>query len=143
MKKLFSVILAFCVSTTLFSQKISTHNVPASVKEALKKTHPKATAKWEWEHKAYEANFKEAGREMSCIITSEGVLQETEMEMKLSELPRALQDYLAKNYRGKKISEISKFVRAHGSINYEVVMDGKELQFDANGNFTEQEEEKD
>lgn len=143
MKKLFITALAFGLSSALFAQKISSGKVPAAVKEALKKAHPSATPKWEWEDKAYEANFKEGGREVSCIITKEGVLKETEAEMKLAELPKATQEYVAKNYRDKKIAETAKIVAADGTTTYEVVMGGKELIFAADGTFKEQKVEKD
>lgn len=141
MKKLLTTVLAVSLSFALFAQKIGNGKVPAVVKEALKKVHPSATAKWEWEDKAYEANFKEDGREMSCIITKDGTITETETEMKLSELPKATQDYVAKNYRGKKIAETAKIVAADGTVTYEAVTGGKELIFAANGNFKEQKRE--
>lgn len=141
MKKLFITAFAFGLSSALLAQRLNNSKVPVAVKEAFAKVHPSATAKWEWEADAYEANFTEGGREMSCIITKEGVVKETETEMKLTDLPKATQDYVSKNHRGKKIAETAKIVAADGSITYEVVTGGKELIFDANGNFKEQRKE--
>lgn len=143
MKKMLVTTLAVGLSFAVFAQKIKNDKVPAVVKETFKKAHPSAVAKWEWEDKAYEANFKESGREMSCIITKEGTLTETETEMKLAELPQATQDYVAKNYRGKKVKETAKIVAADGATTYEVVAGSKELIFDAAGNFKEIKKEKD
>lgn len=143
MKKVFITALGLGLSTGLFAQKISHEKVPVAVKAALKKAHPSATAKWEWEDKAYEANFKEGGRDVSCIITKEGILTETETEIKLSEVPKATQAYVAKNYRGKKILETAKIVAADGTTTFEVVTGGKELIFDSYGNFKEQKKGKD
>ncbi|MGZ3942690.1 MAG: PepSY-like domain-containing protein, partial [Bacteroidia bacterium] len=77
--------------------------------------------------------------ETSASFSADGKLNETETEIKTSELPKAVTDYIAKNYAGYKNEEAAKIVDAGGKVSYEAeVKKGKEemdLIFDSNGNF--------
>ncbi len=125
----FSLVLAAC------AQKLDASKVPAAVKTNFEMQHPGVTAKWEKEDANYEVNFKENGNEMSLLYDAAGNMQESEMSMKVSDLPANVQSYLATTFPGKKIKDAAKITKADGSFNYEAEVDGADRLFDANGNF--------
>jgi hypothetical protein len=131
MKRFFGILFAIiCVATVANAQKLSADKVPAPVKTAFAKLHPGAKANWELEKKNYEAGFTVSGKETSEVYAASGVLLETEVEIKSTELPTAV---LAK-LKGMKIAEAAKITKADGTVNYEAEVKGKDLLFDAQGN---------
>ena len=124
------------------TQKISTDKVPDIVKQALKSAHPGATATWEMEDANYEANFKEQGKEMSCLIDRQGTILETEAAIAASELPAAATTFIDQHYKGKKWKEVTRIVKASGEVNYEVDVEGTDVLFDGNGNHLQKPKEK-
>ena len=136
MKKLMMLsAIAAIVSITACGQKLDAAKVPAAVKASFTKNFPGATAKWEKENANYEAGFKKDGHEMSALFDANGTMTESEMEIKVAELPTAVTTYLNTNYKGVKVKEAAKITKAGGEVNYEAEVKGKDLIFDANGNF--------
>lgn len=132
------------------AQKLKEADVPAPVKEAFKKQFPNSKVeKWEKEGANFEAEFDLAKAEMSAVYTAEGTLVETEVEIKVSELPQRVSEYMSKNAAGKKIKEASKITSANGTVTYEAEVDEDDFLFDNTGNFlrkeleTDQKDEKD
>lgn len=127
------------VLTVTFSacgQKVKEKDVPAVVKEAFQKQFAGAKeVEWEKEEGKYEVEFEQNDQEMSAVFTADGMLEETEIEIKKEALPSAVLTYLNTNYRGEKIKEAAKITKANGEVNYEAEVKGKDLMFDANGNF--------
>jgi hypothetical protein len=138
MKKVPIIILTAVFCFQACAQKLTEDKVPQSVKDGFKKTHPNVKASWEREDADYEANFTSGGKAMSCVINKEGTILETETVLSLSDLPANAKAYLEKNYKGKKVKEVAK-VEKNGVIEYEVVINSKEIMFDSNGNFKEEE----
>ncbi|WP_316823866.1 hypothetical protein [Pedobacter miscanthi] len=131
MKSIFGIVLL--AGGTVFSsqaQKINALKVPAAVSAAFKKLHPAAKVKWEMEQANYEAGFNLNGKETSEVYTPNGTLQETETEIKSTELPAAV---LAK-LKGMTVAEAAKIRKADGTIHYEAEVKGKDFLFDVNGN---------
>jgi hypothetical protein len=136
MKKTVIILVALLVSTVAYSQKIKEKNVPDAVKTAFKAAYPNADdIKWEKEAANYEAEFELNDVEYSALYNANGTLIETEMEIKTSQLPQKALDYMNANYAGKKIKEAAKITDAQGTITYEAEVKGKDVIFDANGNF--------
>ena len=92
-------------------------------------------AKWEKENGKYEVNFKQNGVQWSLLMDDKGKITETEMDIKVPELPATVLAYVKEHYKGKTIKEGAKITRADGSINYEAEVGGKDVIFDAKGNF--------
>jgi type III secretory pathway component EscV len=109
--------------------------VPMAVKNAFTQAYPGTTAKWEKEDGNYESNFKHSGHEMSALFNAEGALEETEMEIKINELPAEVSTYVKANREGMSIKEASKITKANGDINYEAEVNGRDMIFDSKGNF--------
>lgn len=136
MKKMMmmSAFLA-AITVSACAQKIDASKVPAVVKAAFAKQYPGVAAKWEKEAGLFEAGFKQKGHEMSALYDANGMMKESEMEIKVADLPASVVKYVNENYKGKKIKEGAKITRADGTVNYEAEVSGKDLIFDANGKF--------
>ena len=117
------------------AQKLKDADVPGVVKTSFDKQYPGVKAKWEKEDGNYEAGFKKDGKTMSVSYDGMGMLKETEVGIKESELPAASMDYIKSNYKGKKIKETAKITKADGTINYEAEIEGKDVVFDGTGKF--------
>lgn len=133
MKKIF-LGLALIVTIAVIAQK--TGGAPDAAKAAFAKAYPNATkVKWEKEDGNYEVSFVQGGNELSAIYNSKGVLQESEQEMKVNELPAAIVTYMKEHYKGITVKGAAKITKADGSVNYEAAVKGKDVLFDANGKF--------
>jgi len=118
------------VLTATYTQKIAAVKVPAKVKVAFVKLHGSTKVSWEMEKLDYEAGFTLNGKEASEVYSTAGLLLESEVEIKVSELPDAIKLKL----KAKKITEAAKLTKASGEVLYEAKVGGKDLLFDANGN---------
>ena len=121
------------------AQKIKESEVPAPVKAGFSKHYPDIkSVKWEKEGANYEAEFDLKKVETSVLIDASGAILETESEINVSELPKAVSDYVTKNLSGKKIKEASKIIDTKGIVTYEAEVEKTDYIFDANGNFIKQ-----
>lgn len=137
------MILAIAsVASCANAQKVDASKVPAAVKTSVAKKYPSTTVtKWEMEDGNYEANFKQDGKTMSAIFMPDGAFKESEVDIKTSELPPGVLDYVKANYQGKKVADAAKVTKADGTVNYEAEVNGKDVIFDANGKFIKEEKE--
>jgi len=129
------LFIAGIISTCSFAQKNQEKNVPAVVKAAFENQFKNAKdVEWEKEGNNYEVEFEMGEVEQSVLYDATGNLIETEVEIKVSELPSGAQDYLKAKYKGK-IKEASKITDALGTETYEAEVKGKDIIFDANGKY--------
>lgn len=136
MKKLLSLVaLATAIGFSACAQKLDASKVPASVKATFEKQYPGVSVKWEKEDGKYEAGFKQNGNTMSALYEANGTMTESEMDIKVSDLPASVLAYVKENYKGKKIKEGAKITKSDGTVNYEAEVDGKDVIFDATGKF--------
>jgi len=139
MKKIF-LGLALVLTITLIAQKMG--STPDAVKTAFTKAYPGATkVKYEKEDGNYEVSFVMKGNEGSVIYNAKGVMQESEQEMKVTELPAIIATYMKEHYKGVTVKGAAKITKADGSVNYEAAVKGKDLIFDANGKFLKEAKE--
>lgn len=139
MRKTVVILIALLIGTTAYSQKVKEKNVPNVVKMAFSKAYPNADdIEWEKEGTNYEVEFETDEVEYSVLYDANGVLIETEIEIKNSQLPEKVKEYLKVNYANKKIREASKITDAKGIVTYEAEIKGIDLIFDANGNFVKE-----
>ena len=101
------------------AQKLDASKVPVAVKAAFAKQYPGAIAKWEKEAGNYEVNFKQNGSTMSALYDANGTMKESEMDIKVSDLPATVQAYIKEHYKGKTVKEAAIITKADGSVNYE------------------------
>ncbi len=135
-KVLISAIAITVIALTACGQKIiDASKVPNEVKTSFAKHFPGAAAKWEKEDGKYEAGFKLKGSTMSAVFEAGGTLEESEIDIKVSDLPPAILTYVKDHYNGKNIKEGAKITMADGIVHYEAEVNGKDLIFDATGKF--------
>jgi len=118
--------------------------VPNSVKKTFAANFPKAT-KIQWgagKDIKYEADFQLDNHEVSAFFTPAGILVKTDTELKESELPKTIKDYLSKNFKEYKISEIDK-LEIKGKTSYKMEARNQlyeyDLEFDKNGKIISKE----
>jgi thermostable 8-oxoguanine DNA glycosylase len=142
MKKLVVIIALSLGLGSAYAQKAKEVEVPTAVKESFAKQYPNAKVeKWEKEGALYEAEFRQNKLEMAVTFDARGNLQDIETEIAVSELPKAVTEYVSKNVAGKKIKEASRIANAEGMVFYEVEVDGADYIFDGDGNFVKKEVE--
>lgn len=143
MKTLFTIVSLGLGLSLANAQTVKESDVPAPVKDAFKKQYPSAKAEeWEKEGANYEVEFHENKVETSVVYDSNGKFIESEVEIKESELPKGVADYIAKNLPGKKVKEAAKITDAAGKVNFEVEIDNVDYIFDSNGSLVKKEVEK-
>jgi len=145
MKNILSMtVILMITSGAVSAQKVKQEAVPAQVKEAFAKKYPGQKAEWEKEGSDYEAGFDLNKIESSAVFSPEGTFKELEQEIKISELPKAVTEYCAKNFADHKLSEGAKITDAAGKLTYEAELTkGKEhfdAIFDQQGNFIKKSE---
>jgi len=140
MKKILTTVILLAICFFGYAQTLDANKVPQRVKDTFKKAHPGCTASWELEDANYEANFKEGGQTMSCVINKQGTILETESSITEEALPATAKNYMNKHYKGKQWKEVAKIVKVNGEVNYEVNV-GTDVLFDGKGNYLGKKEE--
>src|SRR5437762_10463627 len=136
MKRLFVMVTATTlIALSACGQKLKESQVPVAARTSFAKQYPGIKGGWEKENGNYEVNFKQGGQTMSAVIEKNGTIVETETDIHVSDLPKAVHDYMKKHYAGTKIKEAAKIVKSNGEVNYEAEVDHKDVIFDANGKF--------
>lgn len=133
MKRLiYLVLIAELMSNAASAQKIAADKVPIAVASALTAKFPSATkTSWEIENtNEYEAGFKLNGEEVSANFDNTGKWLETETEIKVSDLPFAVLEALAKDFAGFKIEEASKIESSKDGNCFEAEVEKGEEAFD-------------
>lgn len=137
-----TIVLCFGLSYAN-AQAVKEADVPTPVKDALKKQYPTAKVeKWEKEGSNFEAEFHVNKIETCAVYDSNGKFIKSEIEIKESELPKGVADYIAKNLPGKKVKESAKITDAAGKLSFEAEIDNIDYIFDSNGTLIKKEEEK-
>lgn len=134
-KKLIGLVVCAGFAGMASAQHLKAAAVPAAAKSSFEKQYPHTEAKWEKEHGNYEVNFKKDGNQMSVVIDAKGMILETETDIAINLLPENVSSYLKTHYKGAKVKEAAKIVKADGSIMYEGEVNGKDVMFDSNGKF--------
>lgn len=137
MKIIVSLAATVFAINTVFAQKVKESDVPKAILESFVKDFKNTKVeKWEKEKDGnYEAEFNLNKVETSATYNVMGDLLETETEIAVSELPKPISDYIAKNFPGEKIKEASSILTPDGVIKYEAEINKKDFLFDADGNL--------
>lgn len=141
MAKAFLIVLAAIFVLPTCSRKFKESQVPAAAKQAFEKNYPGIKGTWGKEDNNYEVSFKKDGKEMSVVIDESGTIVETETDIPVTDLPTTVQDYIKQHYQGMAIKEASTITKGNGEVNYEAEVDDKDVIFDANGKFIEEEKD--
>ena len=130
MKKVIIIALLGLGVSQVFAQKIKDSEVPQAVKAAFARAYPSVKdVKWEKEGDSFEAGFDQNRKDISVVLDAMGMIKEVETEIQKSELPKATQETLAKDYAGYKIEETAKLL-ANGVTTYEAEVEKGEKSFE-------------
>jgi hypothetical protein len=138
MKANLILLLAFAISACQSSKQ----EAPASIQDAFKKLHPDATIlQWNDESPVWEAKYKEGNEKGAVSFDANGEVTETELVIDEAQLPNSpvIPEYIKANYSGEKIQGCEKITLANGTVTYEIQITGKEIVFDSEGKFLEEE----
>jgi len=131
-------LLLLALNNVAFAQNKETKQtkvmVPTAVKQAFEKQHAAVKAKWDEENGKYEAGFKQGKQEISILYNADGSVEETEVEIPVSELPANSRAYVANQKLGK-IKEAAKITKANGTVEYEAEVIAGDVLFDSHGKF--------
>ena len=136
--------ILFALSTAIFAQEKNEINnnvkVPTAVRTALIKKYPEASkVTWEKEKGNYEANWGgNDGEANSVQFTPSGNFIEIVRAIPVSQLPANTIAYVKEHYK-VTITEAGKVTDAKGKTSYEAEVHGRDVIFDANGNFVKAE----
>jgi hypothetical protein len=142
MKKYLTLFMLFVLFfTSIQAQTIKSSQVPDVVKTNLLKQYPGAkNVIWEKEHGNYEANWGGKSKEDNSVqYSSKGDFIEYVKAIPVSQLPKAVAEYVKAHYKGAKITEAGLVTDAGGKTHYEAEVNKKDLIFDKEGNFIQSE----
>jgi|ERR1035441_5181108 hypothetical protein len=140
MKKLFLILAISITGIFAYAQKKSTTDVPVAVTSKFISLYPYSKAEdWKKGKDNYETKFTQNNTKMCISIDPSGNVVKTTTTINTSELPKSVNDYMAKNYANEKIVEAGKTIDAYGKINYEAEVKTTRVCFDADGNYVKSE----
>ncbi len=137
-----SIFLSVLFLTATCSPSKKEITASTSVQEAFKRLHPNATIlEWKDESPTWEAKYQEGDVMGAVSFDTAGTVTETELVISQELLPNfeGIQDYITTNYPGEKVQRYEKITTADGKITFEIQINGKELVFDSDGKFLEEE----
>lgn len=144
---LITTVFVACMPTAVQAnaeeKALSKHQVPKAVIEAFEKAHPNAKGvKFEKEtfegKEAYEAEYKESGKEYEFLYGGDGALLQKEETIDAKTLPQPVVQTISKSYPQATIEEAEKIMKPDGMVTgYEVELKTKgkklELELDTGG----------
>jgi hypothetical protein len=134
--------LFFLSAAVILSCSLNAQNVPSPVSEAFQKKFPNtAVKKWDKEDLNYEANFTKDGKTMSATFDANGKWLETETDIKVSELPASVTEYINTKYNNAIIKEAAIINNPQRKKMYEAEVKGKDILFDEKGRFVKEEKD--
>ncbi|QNF31205.1 PepSY-like domain-containing protein (plasmid) [Adhaeribacter swui] len=141
MKKLL-VLISSIVALSACTPDTQSQKVPKQIVAAFQKIHPEANiTQWNDESPIWEAKYKNSQEIGAVSFNPKGEVVETELEIDDSQLTNqtAILEYIHSKYPKEEMQSIEKITKQDGNITYEIQITGKELVFDSQGNFLEEE----
>lgn len=140
MNRLILLASILCLTIQLKAQSVKERDVPAAVTSKVSTLYPEASkVKWEMEDGMYEASFMTGDKETSVVISSQGMLVQTETEIEVGALPKEAAIYIMKNNPGNAIQEATRRTDVYGVVSYEAELKSMEYVFDATGKLLTEE----
>lgn len=142
MQKSVLAIAGALLALSTSAQSIHAKDVPEVVKTTLQKKFPEATnIYWEKEKGNFEANWGGKSHEdHSVMFTPSGDFIEKVDAIPVPSLPSSVAAYVKEHYK-TSIREAGKRSDAAGKQVYEVEIKGKDLLFNLDGSFVQEEKE--
>lgn len=138
MKKVIWLLLLTPFFVNAYGQKVKEENVPVAVRDVFSQSYPDIKkVYWGKDSIYYMAAFHTGKAPCTVTYDTTGKRVITEMQTPVEDLPKAIVEYVQKNYPGEIFVEAAQITDAAGVITYEVQVKDLDLIFDANGNFKE------
>ena len=74
---------------------------------------------------------------MVLLLKGDGTIVETETDIPVSALPSNARSYVKDHYNEATKNKRQK-LKSHGDLNFEALVNGKDIMFDANGQFIQE-----
>ena len=130
------IVLSVCEAE---AQKCKSKNVPFSITNAFKQTHPTIQkTHWGKDEMNYQVTYVEHNAPVSITYDPLGKMIITETQISVEQLPVSVTQYVEKNYPQDIYEDVAKITDADNSIAYEVQIKNTALIFDAQGNFVQE-----
>ena len=140
MIRLILLAAVLCLTLQLEAQSVKERDVPAAVTSRVSTLYPDAVKiKWEMEDGMYEASFMTGDMETSVLVSSQGMLVQTETVIEVAALPKEAAIYIMQNNPGNAIQEATKRTDVYGVVRYEAELKNMEYVFDASGKLLTEE----
>lgn len=139
MKKSIMLLIIFTLAVSISAQNKKEVKVTDKAKACFAKHYPNIKeVKWGKEGKTeFEAEFKQNGAAISVVIDAEGNLKQTETDIAKSQLPKGVEEYVAKHHKEWSITEAAKIVDSKGNTTFEAQISkgkvNKDLTFTKDG----------
>ena len=141
MKKIIFIVAAILTIGIANGQTRNELDVPAVVRATFSSLYPDIILEtWKNDNGNYRAEFNENKSTKCVTIDAKGNLMVTNTKIEVSALPKAVCDYLTKNYAYKKISAAYKVTDSRGNVTFKAEVKKQLLVFDAEGTFVNAEE---
>ena len=124
-------LVAVFASTHISAQDIDIDNVPMEVMSTLNLYYAEAThVTFEMKKGNYEADFKMDGKDYSALFSPKGEWLQTEYEIKVSELPKAVSQAIKKTYPEYRIDDVDKIEAPKDNNRYKVELEKGESEIE-------------
>jgi len=142
---LIAIVLMSLYPLAMEAQEIEVSKVPSTVQAEFQKMFPDAAkTEWEMDNENFEASFKLNKKCWSAVYDKDGKFVESEVEIKVSELPEPVIQSIEKEFPGAKIEEPEKTTLSDGNTVYEFELEKDkkefEVQVSADGKILNKEE---
>jgi hypothetical protein len=134
MKQVITLFGFLLCITLLNAQVIDVAAIPTAVMDEFTLRYPDAKSiSWQYRGEQYQADFKNNKMSTMALLSEEGIMLQTETQIKTFALPEPALAYLAKKYADKKIGIASIMEDQAGVITFEAVVERMDFTFDAAG----------
>ena len=119
------------------SSMIKVDTVPAAINKAFAQKYPDVkNGTWYRTNEGYMASYRNTtGMQQYINYDANGVLINSGMEVRSTEAPKGVTEYVTKTYPNEPNSKVYAFTRADGSKYYQVMVNNSWLKFDEQGNL--------
>ncbi len=138
MKKLIFVLAIIGLALGSYAQNLLPADVPEVVVKSFVKKNPKVEqVEWSKTGDFFKATFTDEDSGRSVYFDEAGKVKQSEMQVKVSQLPTPILKYVNDNHPTDVVKQSSKITTAKGKSTYLLKVKDSELVFDANGKYME------
>jgi hypothetical protein len=134
MKQVSTLLCFFLWIALSHAQVLEVTAIPTAVIDEFTLRYPDAKSiSWQNRGEDYQADFKNNKMATMAILSQDGILLQTETQIKTCALPEPALAYLAQKYADKKIEIASILEDQAGVITFDAVVEKIDFTFDATG----------